>query len=330
MVALSTSFAAGRFSEGERLLAALESFEITGIELDYRILEPVFHQLRPLLKQSRLDVVSIHNFFPVPGIIKSGRGSGDLFSLSHPDREERLNAIKWTRRTIEHANDLETGVVVLHCGRVDIEPNIDQLHAYFQTNRIESDAALDFISKIKDYRDRHKQKYMDSLLFSLDRLIGIADGYHVILGLENRYNYHELPGPDDFSLIFNEFDGAPLGYWHDTGHAHVNDILLMDEADLLLQKNRDRLVGIHLHDAVGLDDHLPPGTGDIDFSKIMPHLTLDTIKVMELKPGTQDADIITGIKTIESLFKNLETPHPAGQKTNQRQADPSTYENHPD
>ncbi len=298
MIALSTSFAAGRFNNGETLLAALEGFEITGIELEYRINTKVFHQMKPLLLRSRLPVVSIHNFFPVPGIIKSGQGSGDHFLLSHPDREERLNAIKWTRRTIEHANDLEAGVVVLHCGRVDIDPGIDQIHAYYQSDRITSEEALNFISKAKEHRDRHKPKYIDSLLSSLDRLLGVAERYHVTLALENRYHYHELPGPNDFPVIFNEFDGAPLGYWHDTGHAHVNDILSMTEADALLSRNLDRLVGIHLHDAVGLTDHLPPGTGDIDFSKIMNHLSPDTIKVIELKPGTQDADIAGGIKHI--------------------------------
>lgn len=327
MIALSTSFAAGRYSDGDRLMAALESFKITGVELDYRILEPVFHQMRPLLKQSRLSVVSIHNFFPVPGIIKSGQGSGDLFYLSHPDREERHNAIKWTRRTIEHANDLETGVVVLHCGRVEIEPGIEsgfksgvepgfeagvafginQLHAAFQSNRIDTEEAQDFILKAKEYRDRRKPKYLDSLLFSLDRLLGLAERYDVVLGLENRYHYHELPGPDDFSLIFKEFDGAPIGYWHDTGHAHVNEMLGMVEPESLLSKNRDRLVGVHLHDAVGLNDHLPPGAGNIDFSKIMPQIKPDTIKVIELKPGTPDKDITAGIKYVATLIQQTTT-----------------------
>lgn len=307
MIALSTSFAAGRFTDGEKLMAALEGFEVTGIELEYRINEKVFHQMKPLLMESLLPVVSIHNFFPVPGIIKSGRGSGDLFALSHPDREERLSAIKWTQRTIEHANDLEVGVVVLHCGRVDVEPGIDQLHGYFQTHQIESEEAQGFISKAKEYRDRHKQKYIDGLFFSLDRLLNVAEGYHVTLALENRYHYHELPGPDDFPMIFNEFDGAPLGYWHDTGHAHVNDNLTIIGADELLSMNRDRLVGIHLHDAVGLNDHLPPGTGDIDFLKIMSQLSPNTIKVIELKPGTEDADVAEGIKHIAKFLEHSTT-----------------------
>jgi len=298
MVALSTSFASGRFTNGETLLAALEGYDITGIELEYRISEKVFHQMKPLLMRSRLKVVSMHNFFPIPGVLKTGRGGGDLFLLSHPDREERQNAIKWTLRTIEHAHALESGVVILHCGRVEMEPAIDQLHGFHRSGQIESDEAQAFIARMIDHRDRKKPKYIDGLLFSLDRLVRVAERYHVILALENRYHYYELPGTDDFLTIFSELDGAPLGYWHDSGHAHINEVLSMSEADSLLNMNRDRLVGIHLHDATGLDDHLPPGTGDIDFSKILGHLKSDVIKVIELKAGTGDADITAGIEHI--------------------------------
>jgi len=310
MIALSTSFASGRFAAGEALLTALQGFDIAGIELEYRISEKVFHQMKPLLMRSRLKVVSVHNFFPIPGVVKTGRGEGDLFLLSHPDREERLNAVKWTLRTIEHAHELESGVVVLHCGRVEMEPGIDQfgidqLHGFYRSGQIESDEAQAFIANMIEYRDRKKPKYIDALLFSLDRLVQVAERYHVILALENRYHYHELPGTVDFLTIFNELDGAPLGYWHDTGHAHVNEVLSLGEADTLLNMNRDRLVGIHLHDAIGLDDHLPPGTGDIDFSKILTGLKPDAIKVIELKTGTGDADIATGIEHIGRLENEL-------------------------
>jgi len=305
MTALSTAFASGRFTDGEALLAALEGFDIAGIELEYRINEKIFHQMKPLLMRSRLKVVSVHNFFPIPVVVKKSKGEGDLFLLSHPDREERLNAVKWTLRTIEHAHELESGVVVLHCGRVEMEPGIDKLHKFYRSGPIESDEAQTFIANMIEYRDRKKPKHIDALLFSLDRLVTVAERYHVILALENRYHYHELPGTDDFLTIFNELDGAPLGYWHDTGHAHVNEVLSMGKADTLLNMNQDRLAGIHLHDAIGLDDHLPPGTGDIDFTKILTGLKPDAIKVIELKTGTGDSDIAAGIEHIDRLENEL-------------------------
>lgn len=298
MIALSTSFASGRFTEGEVLLAVLEGFDIGGIELEYRISEKIFHQMKPLLMRSRLQVTSVHNFFPIPGVMKTGTGGADLFLLSHPDREERLNAVKWTLRTIEHANELEAGVVILHCGRVEMDPGLDRLYELHRSGQIETEEAQALIERMMEYRDRKKPRHIEALLFSLDRLAREAERYDVTLALENRYHYHELPGSDDFIMLFNELDGAPLGYWHDTGHAHANECLSMGDQETLLNMNRDRLMGIHLHDAIGLDDHLPPGTGEIDFAKILADLNPDPVKVIELKPGTSDADIARGIEYI--------------------------------
>jgi len=50
-----------------------------------------------------------------------------------------------------------------------------------------------------------------------------------------------------------------------------------------------------IHDARGLDDHLPPGSGEIDFKKIGIWIGDDTLKVIELKRGTQDSEVASGI-----------------------------------
>jgi sugar phosphate isomerase/epimerase len=126
----------------------------------------------------------------------------------------------------------------------------------------------------------------------------------VLLGLENRYHYHELPGPDDFEVIFDAFKGAPIGYWHDTGHAHANESLGIGSRNSLLQANATRLIGVHLHDAIGLDDHLPPGSGQIDFAALKPFLNADTIKVIELKPGIPASEVCEGIRCIREKMKS--------------------------
>ena len=45
----------------------------------------------------------------------------------------------------------------------------------------------------------------------------------------------------------------------------------------------------------GLDDHLPPGSGEIDFKKIETWIGEDTLKVIELKRGTPDSEVASGI-----------------------------------
>lgn len=146
---------------------------------------------------------------------------------------------------------------------------------------------------------------MDSLLASLDHLVPVAEKQGVLLGLENRYHYHELPGFDDFEIIFDKFRGAAIGYWHDTGHAHANETLGLIPKNALLKNYADPLIGVHLHDAVGLDDHLPPGTGEIDFTALKPFLKAKTLKVMEIKPGIPTPNVSYGMQYLcERLLKD--------------------------
>ena len=298
MLALSTSWQSGGSATAEEMLAALKNFDISGIELSYRISEEFFNKMKSPLKYSGLKVVSVHNYFPIPSIRSDSKGSGDLFLLSSCDKEERQNAIRFTIQSIEHAGEMGAMAVILHCGIVEMNHEMQVLYQYANSNRLASEEAQIFIrNKLKE-RDRRKPQHMDSLLSSLDRLVPVAEKQGVLLGLENRYHYHELPGLDDFRLIFDAFQGAPIGYWHDTGHAHANETLRFIGKNALLQNYADNLIGVHLHDAIGLDDHVPPGSGEIDFTALKPFLKTDTIKVIELKPGIPVSEVSEGIRFV--------------------------------
>ena len=58
-----------------------------------------------------------------------------------------------------------------------------------------------------------------------------------------------------------------------------------------------------IHDARGLDDHLPPGSGEIDFKKIGTWIGDDTLKVIELKLGTPDSEAASGIHYLGKKIK---------------------------
>ena len=302
MLALSTCWKSTETSDAIALLDFFEQLDICALELEYRISEPTYQQMRGPLKASRLRVVSVHNFFPKPSINPGSRASGDFFMLASLDEAERNHAVQWSAKTILHAAEVGAQAVVLHCGRVVMEREIDHLYRFYESNQIQSKASQDFIAKKLRERDRRKPKHLDSLLFSLDRLVRVAEKFGIILGLENRFYYDELPTLADFETIFRRFKGAPLGYWHDTGHAFVNENLTTIPSRALLDAYGDKLVGVHLHDAIGLEDHLAPGTGEIDFKALESYLKPETIKVLELKPHVTESEITRGIRFIrESL-----------------------------
>jgi sugar phosphate isomerase/epimerase len=295
MLALSTGWKAGTADLAETLVKSLQDLKITALELDFRISQAVFHRLKTTLQRAELTVASVHNYCPVPPGLPPAHAGGDLFMLSAPDREHRRQAVAWTTRTVENASELGAAAVVLHCGRVDMDPELQQLAGYWETGEIQSEAARAFVARKLEERDRLKPPHLDSLLFSLDRLLEAAQRYGVRLGLENRYHYHELPTAADFDALFTEFSGAPLGYWHDTGHAHVNETIGTIPPEALLPALADHLIGVHLSDARGREDHLPPGRGEIDFDRVKTLLKDDTLRVVELLPGTADTAVAEGL-----------------------------------
>ena len=302
MLALSTCWKSTETNDAEALLEFFEHLDISALELEYRISEPTYRQLRKPLKKSRLRVVSAHNFFPKPSIKPESKASGDFFMLTSLDKEERNHAVQWTAKTISHAAELGAKAVVLHCGRVVMDRELDILYRFFKSNEILSNASQNFIAKKLNERDRRKPGHLDSLLFSLDQLSRQADKFGIMLGLENRFHYDELPTPEDFETIFRRFKGAPLGYWHDTGHAFVNENLTTIPPGALLDTYGDHLIGVHLHDAVGIEDHLAPGTGEIDFTPLKSYLKPETIKVLELRPQVTESEVTRGIRFIRETI----------------------------
>ena len=302
ILSISTSFRSREMDDPEAFVAYLEQLGVRGVELEYRLTDRFFTGMKGALLKSRLQVTSIHNFFPFPTRFEKLKPGGDLFLLSSPDREARMRAIKWTLRTIETANELEAAVAVLHCGRVEMEAEIRKLHGFFEENRIITPEAQTFIGRKLEALAALKPAYLDSLLFSLDRLVRVAEKQGITLGLENRVHYHELPGSDDFERLLAEFAGGPVGYWHDTGHAHLAEKLTIVTPGFLLEKYAPELSGVHFHDAVGLKDHLPPGTGEIDFDAIKPCLPSEIPIIVELKPGTSDEDIQKALAFMKSFL----------------------------
>ncbi len=303
---LSTGFISKGCDSAERLMAAIEAVGAETVELDYRLKADLLHDLAPLLKSADIPVISLHNFCPIPPVLPTSVGGGDLFSLADPNPEIRREAIRWTIRTLETAHELEAGVVVLHCGAVAFDHEEAHLFNFFTQGRIRSETARVFIDRKLAELDRLKPPFLDGLFFSLDRLIREAERYGVTLGLENRYHYYELPGPGDFTIVFREFRGAPLGYWHDTGHAHVAEVLSISSGQAMLRELKEYLVGAHVHDASGLKDHLPPGEGEIDFQGIARWLKKDMCIVLELKPGTGVRSVAGGLAFLEKLEIGVE------------------------
>jgi len=275
------------------LLKRLEHFNLDGIELEYRISSQMYGKLCPLAKSMGTSVLSLHNTCPAPEGI-----SGQTPSLSSCDAEERRLAVELACKTIRNAHDLEAQTVVIHLGAVEVEKP-KKFIKECKRGEIPLKEAIEHAQAQQDEREEKKDIFFDNALFSLESILKEADKRSVNIGLENRYYVYEIPSFDEVGSLLEEFSGSKLGYWHDTGHAHVMDVLNIKPHEAWLKAYRP--IGMHLHDAVNLDDHQAPGRGDIDWNKYASMFPKDIIKILEIRPGESQENIEQGILLLKEL-----------------------------
>jgi sugar phosphate isomerase/epimerase len=68
-----------------------------------------------------------------------------------------------------------------------------------------------------------------------------------------------------------------------------------------LDRFSNRMVGVHLHDVIGVEDHRAPGSGEVDFNKIVAFLPKEAFRTLELHPKTTPEQIRT---SLQYLYNN--------------------------
>jgi sugar phosphate isomerase/epimerase len=81
----------------------------------------------------------------------------------------------------------------------------------------------------------------------------------VRLGVENRYHHMDLPSLDEMGELLGLADADRLGFLYDVGHAQTLDRLGFYSHEEWLKRYGSRIIGVHLHDALGVEDHRMPG-----------------------------------------------------------------------
>lgn len=295
MIAVSTSWRSSRITDGGRLLDAILDAGAEAIELEYRVTGDMFSAMRPRLAAGDLRVPSVHDPFPRPDFSRQGRGTGDPF-LSSEDEEERRLALAQGIGSLEAASDVGASAVVFHLGKAPMANGSDELKAYFDEGTLDSGEALRFKRELLAARRRLAPKAVDRVMSCLDKLLGVAGKYSVTLGVENRFHPSEIPDFDEIGLILSRFEGAPIGYWHDVGHAVVQERFGICAQRGLLEAYGSRMVGIHLHDVVGYDDHWAPGMGEVDFAEIAPNVPAEAVRVVEVHSKVERDELVRGVQ----------------------------------
>ncbi len=293
MIALSTCWQSSVTQSGRDLVENLKALGFNEIELEYQITPAILAELKSALKLSDVRPVSLRNFCPMPEV--APEPGADVWSFSSVDPEERKTAITYTKRAIKLASELGVKALIVHCGQVQMDPRTNELRETYDAGEIEAPAGQRLLGEIKTERSANIGKCLERVEQCLEPLAATASDAGVKICLENQYYAHEIPSSDDLETLLSFLDNDTLGYWHDIGHASVQENLGLDSQTAFLGRYREKIFGVHLHDVVGYKDHLAPGDGDVDFAFVNENLPNDVLQVLEIQPTVTADQIRSGL-----------------------------------
>ncbi|MDZ7373552.1 MAG: sugar phosphate isomerase/epimerase [candidate division KSB1 bacterium] len=272
------------------------------LEVDYRLDAEQITDLKREVAKGEIRVLSVHNPAPLPEGVSREQASGDVLRLSSLDEAERQAAVQLARGSLALAAELGAGAVVFHLGEVEFDHQAPRLLDFYRKGLMETPEAKEFLAaKLRERRDR-RQPHLEAVLRSLEEIHREAVRLGIWLAIENRFYYHQIPDLEELDILFQRFAGGKVGYWHDTGHAQVFQALGFWEQDRPLARFAERLLGFHLHDCRGVDDHRAPGDGEIEWEKIRPYLVANGVRrVLEIHPKVSFKQAKLGIGFLASL-----------------------------
>ena len=141
---------------------------------------------------------------------------------------------------------------------------------------------------------------LEAVKKSLVELLDYAGDSSLRLGLENRYHYMEFPSPDELEELLSLAGPERLGFIYDVGHAHALSRLGFYRHDEWLKRFASRLIGTHLHDVIGIQDHLVPGQGEVDFDLIATYLPEGALRTLEFQGHHTQEQVMTGLKYLQN------------------------------
>jgi sugar phosphate isomerase/epimerase len=192
--------------------------------------------------------------------------------------------------------------VIVHPGQVDIDPALEPaLVRLYKTGKFGQPEYAEAKERLVVARAAQAGLNMKSVRRSLLELAEYAAGLDVRLGLENRFHYDEIPLPDEVDELLDLDCGDTIGYWHDVGHGQVLEHQGFHSHEEWLRRFSERMIGIHLHDVLGVEDHLAAGLGQVDWDLVFRYLPAGAQRTCEFKSVNSPQEVAAGLERLLEL-----------------------------
>ncbi len=293
------------------MLREMADLGFGSVELSHGIRITLLPGILKAVEEGIIRVGSTHNFCPLP--LGVSHAAPNFFQPSSPDERERDQWLRQTKKSIDFAAQVGASALVCHLGSVRyfwLEPSRHmaayrkaQPDAVKSGNKAYRTLVEKALVKLRKKMGPYWQRTQDSIRDVLD----YAAGKGIRLGLENRERFEELPVDADFpGLLAAMPPPAPVGYWHDTGHAHLKEGMGLIDHRGQLEANASRQLGFHLHDVDSEGkDHQAIGSGSIDFDMVSSFWRPEHLFVIELSPRATIEGVRASKARVEALLARM-------------------------
>jgi len=307
VVAMSTCWNSHRHDDGHAMLREIAGLGFEWVELSHGIKIVLVPGILKAVEEGVVKVATCHNFCPLPTGVS--HAAPNIFMPSSEDARERDQWLRQSRRSIDFAAQVKARKLVMHLGSIEffwfnpVRKVVQYLAAHPGADLPNDPAFRPVREKTMEKLRERMPRFRQHMLASMAALLAYAEQKGVVLGAENREKFEELPLDDDHLAVLRELakPGA-IGYWHDTGHAHIKETFgLLQQRDHLA-KHAAQLIGFHLHD-VNADghDHQTVGSGKIDFEMVSEFWRPEHTLVIELSPRVTADEVLASKRRVESL-----------------------------
>lgn len=276
------------------------------VELSHGIRISQVPGIRKAFEEGKMKVAGVHNFFPSPIAIL--QDSPDCYQFTSHRVEDRDRALMYSKKTIENAAEYGAHYIVMHMGGVPTlkrSESTEMLQKMVEKGGISTKEYARVKGEFVRRRNRHAPLYFERADEALKQLRDLAEEHGVVLGVEGRSHFEQMPNEDEMKRLMREYaDDASVGYWHDFGHIQRKHNLLLLDHDQFLESMAPYLVGAHVNDVrwPRTDHRVPFFGGDVDFAGLMRHITPGVPLVWELSRTREASQIKEALTMWREMF----------------------------
>ncbi len=290
---LSSMWGIGNFQSLEDFLEAARRLGFMKVELNHQVDSSMLESIGRLKNK----ISSVHE--PCPADISAAEYKKRDWLISSTIEESRAEGVRSIMRSLDLAHEIKARYIVVHAGNIQQDHSVeDKLRTLLVRGEKESQAYVDIKNELIEKRRKLETARFMALKRSIQELLDHAKPLGVQLGLENRSHFLEIPTPEELDELLAMAEPGRIGFIFDVGHAAALDRLGFYPTGTWLKRFGKRIIGVHIHDMQGLDDHIAPGSGDMDYRELSHYLPEEACRVIEVQNHNSYQQIRKGLDVL--------------------------------